>query len=167
MQFLTRLKNTNNQIDNWTLYQYQQNLECRHFVYTCPTLNDILICFHVFKYYSNMHVTAVANLGTFLFVFFHYGCFPTDFFSSTNNWSSKPHYHFGVFVCLIHSMNFCWKTSFLILFFNKLIKLEFITFILKFIRNFLSHLFSNGIFVLFISICSGGVFFTTCSICSW
>lgn len=63
------------------------------------------------------------------------------------------------FVCLIHSMNFCWKTSFLILFFNKLIKLEFITFILKFIRNFLSHLFSNGIFVLFISICSDGVFF--------
>lgn len=63
------------------------------------------------------------------------------------------------FVCLIHSMNFCWKTSFLILFFNKLIKLEFITFILKFIRNFLSHLFSNGIFVLFIFICSDGVFF--------
>lgn len=106
-----------------------------------------------------MHVTAVANLRTFLFVFFHYVCFPTDFFSSTNNWSSKPHYHFGVFVCLIHSMNFCWKTSFLILFFNKLIKLDFITFILKFIRNFFSHLFSNGIFVLFISICSDGVFF--------
>lgn len=85
--------------------------------------------------------------------------FSNGFFSSTNNWSSKPHYHFGVFVCLIHSMNFCWKTCFLILFFNKLIKLEFITFILKFIRNFLSHLFSNGIFVLFISICSDGVFF--------
>lgn len=97
--------------------------------------------------------------GHFYLFFFHYVCFPTDFFSSTNNWSSKPHYHFGVFVCLIHSMNFCWKTSFLILFFNKLIKLEFITFILKFIRNFLSHLFSNGIFVLFISICSDGVFF--------